>query len=218
MNKKEIAEIRKQFTTERCTITRMCSCYVDGDKNKKMSTAKTFLALPEEEIFKYLEIFKKSLSGTLGKNLVNLDFPMEEEREGGAQDMLMKLRNCQLEDEELVNEFFDKVIENYSYEENYLVTLIYAAYDYPNKTSDNIDMEDVSDNVYTHILCSICPVKLSKAGLSYDPEKNDVADRIRDWVVDRPMDAFLFPSLMTGPPTSMESSITPKMPRPSRFR
>ena len=35
MNKKEIAEIKKQFTQEKCAITRICGCYVDGEKNKK---------------------------------------------------------------------------------------------------------------------------------------------------------------------------------------
>ena len=42
MNKKEIAQIRKQFTQERCTLTRICSCYVDADKNKKYSTMEDF--------------------------------------------------------------------------------------------------------------------------------------------------------------------------------
>ena len=102
MNKKEVAEIRKQFTQERCTITRLCSCYVDSEKQKRMTVSRTFLNLPEEELFKYLEIFKKTLSGTIGKNLQNLDFPMEQEHEGGAQNDLMKLRETKLEDEELV--------------------------------------------------------------------------------------------------------------------
>ena len=35
MNKKEISEIKKQFTPENCSITRICGCYVDGEKNKK---------------------------------------------------------------------------------------------------------------------------------------------------------------------------------------
>ena len=36
MNKKEILEIRKQFTPKNCAITRICGCYVDHEKNKKM--------------------------------------------------------------------------------------------------------------------------------------------------------------------------------------
>ena len=29
MNKKEVLEIRKQYTHEKCSITRICGCYVD---------------------------------------------------------------------------------------------------------------------------------------------------------------------------------------------
>ena len=82
MNRKEIAEIKKQFTPENCSITRICGCYVDGDKNKKTKLKEAFLSLPDEEMFKYFDIFKKTLSGRLGKNLMNLDFPLEQEKEG----------------------------------------------------------------------------------------------------------------------------------------
>ena len=62
MNKKEVLEIRKQFTPENCTITRICGCYVDHEKEKKMEMKKAFLSMPEEEAFKYFDIFRKSLS------------------------------------------------------------------------------------------------------------------------------------------------------------
>ncbi len=73
MNKKEISEIKKQFTPDRCCITRICGCYVDGEKNKKTELKEAFLSLSEEEAFKYFEIFKKTLSGTIGKNLINME-------------------------------------------------------------------------------------------------------------------------------------------------
>ena len=85
MNKKEIAEIKKLFTPSHCAITRICGCYVDGEKNKKTELKQAFLALPEEEMFKYFDIFRKSLSGTIGKNLMNMEFPLEQESEGGTQ-------------------------------------------------------------------------------------------------------------------------------------
>ena len=92
MNKKEIAEIRRQFTPDRCTVTRICGCYVDAEKNVRTTLREAFLSIPEEDAYKYLAIFKKTLSGSVGKNLINLDFPLEEEREGGRQEFLLKLR------------------------------------------------------------------------------------------------------------------------------
>ena len=77
MNKKEISEIKKQFTPSHCAITRICGCYVDGEKEKKTQIQERFLTLPEEEMFKYFDIFRKTLSGTLGKNLVNMEFPAD---------------------------------------------------------------------------------------------------------------------------------------------
>lgn len=194
MNKKEVLEIRKQYTHEKCSITRICGCYVDGEKEKKAQMKEMFLSLPEEEMFKYFDIFRKTLSGTLGKNLVNMEFPMETEDFGGTQAFLMSLRESQLNDPNLLNEFYDKVIESYDYGENYLILLIHSVYDVPGKTTDGLEMEDASDEVYDHILCAICPVKLSKPGLSYQAETNSFHDRIRDWIVELPEVGFLFPA------------------------
>lgn len=194
MNKKEILEIRKQFTPANCAITRICGCYVDHEKNKKLESKDAFLSLPEEEAFKYYDIFKKTLSGTVGKNMLNMEFPIDAEMPGGTQEFLLKLRNSKLEDDMLLEEFYDKVIATYEYAENYYIILIHAMYDIPGKTSDDLEMFDASDEVYEYLLMSICPVSLSKAGLCYNAEDNRIEDRIRDWIVDMPDKGFLFPA------------------------
>ena len=194
MNKKEILEIRKQFTPANCAITRICGCYVDHEKNKKMESKEAFLSLPEEEAFKYFDIFKKTLSGTVGKNMLNMEFPLDAEMPGGTQEFLLKLRNSKLEDDMLLEEFYDKVIATYEYAENYYIILIHAMYDIPGRTSDDLEMFDASDEVYEYLLMSICPVSLSKAGLCYNAEDNRIEDRVRDWIVDMPDKGFLFPA------------------------
>lgn len=194
MNKKEILEIRKQFTPANCAITRICGCYVDHEKTKKMESKEAFLSLPEEEAFKYFDIFKKTLSGTVGKNMLNLEFPLDAEMPGGTQEFLLKLRESKLEDDMLLEEFYDKVIATYDYAENYYIILIHAMYDIPGKSTDGMEMFDASDEVYEYLLMSICPVSLSKAGLSYNAEDNRIQDRIRDWIVDMPAKGFLFPA------------------------
>lgn len=194
MNKKEVLEIRKQFTPANCAITRIAGCYVDHEKNKKMESKSAFLSLPEEEAFKYFDIFKKTLSGTMGKNMLNMEFPIDQEMPGGTQEFLMKLKASKLEDDMLLEEFYDKVIATYEYAENYYIILIHAMYDVPGRSSDNMEMFDASDEVYEYLVCSICPVSLSKAGLSYNAESNCIQNRIRDWVVDMPDKGFLFPA------------------------
>ncbi len=194
MTKQEISEIKKLFTQKNCAITRICGCYVDGEKNKKAQIKEAFLALPEEEMFKYFEILRKSLSGTIGKNLLTLDFPLEAEFSNGPQAFLLKLRDSRLKDDELLEAYYDKIIESYEYVGNYLILVIHDVYDVPGKTLDGFEMDDASDEVYEYILTCICPVNLSKPGLSYNAVENTFQNRIRDWVVDMPETAFLFPA------------------------
>ena len=194
MNKKEVLEIRKQYTPENCSITRICGCYVNGNKEIVAQSKDAFLSLPEEAIFKYLTIFKQTLSGTMGKNLINMDFPLEQEMPGGSQEFLLKLRNSKLQDDSLTGECFQKIIDYYSYGENYYIILIHVAYDIPGKSTDGSEMFDASDEVYEYLLCSICPVQLSKEGLCYNPETNQVENRVRDWLIEPPMKGFLFPA------------------------
>lgn len=194
MNKKEVLEIRKQFTPANCAITRICGCYVDHEKNKKLKTKEAFLSLPEEEAFKYFDIFRKTLSGSIGKNLLNLDYSIEKEEYEFPHGVLMELRATKLQDDNVLEDFYDSIIENYDYNENYYIILIHGMYDIPGKSSDDVEMFDTSDEVYEFILCSICPVNLSKAGLSYDAQDNKIEDRVRDWVVDKPDKGFLFPA------------------------
>lgn len=194
MIKQEINEIKRLYTPNNCSITRICGCYVDGEKNKKTEFKEAFLSLPEEEIFKYFELLRKTLSGNIGKNLLNLEFPMDSEVSGGPQDLLLRLRDSKLKDDALLEEFYDRIIDSYEFVGNYLIVLIHDAYDVPGKTTDGLTMEDASDTVYEYIMCCICPVALSKPGLSYDAQSNEFHNRIRDWVVNMPESGFLFPA------------------------
>ena len=126
MNKREISEIKRLYTKERCCISRLCGCYVDADKNKVTRFREAFLSIPEEEMYKYLDLFRKGFSGTLGKNLLSMEFPMEQEMEGGTQRALLALRDSELKDDALLEEFYDRIIETYYHPENYLILLIHA--------------------------------------------------------------------------------------------
>ena len=71
MNKKEVLEIRKQFTNENCAITRICGCYVDAEKQIRTELKEAFLSLPEEEIYKTFGT--KYLNDEHDCNVVSLD-------------------------------------------------------------------------------------------------------------------------------------------------
>ena len=194
MTRKELNEIKSQYTLEDCGILRLCGCYVDGERNKITQFNENFLNLPEEEKHKYFDIFKKTLSGTPGKNLVDMKFNVDAYADEGARTFLMNLRDSGLKDDRLLNEFYDRIINNYSYVGNYLILLINQVYDIPAVATDNIEMDDASDEVYSYILCSICHVNLSKPGLGYDEEDNNFHDKKQNHMVDVPDVGFLFPA------------------------
>ena len=170
MTGNDIKEIKKQFSLDNCTIDHICGCYVNNEKEKQAVSRDAFMSLSEEEQHKYFEIFKKTLTGTAGKNLIEMEFPLAEEAAGGKQAALLELRDSHLEDEALIESFYDKVIESYDTVEKYYIILIHAIYDIPGMTKDMIINEDASEGVFDYICCAICPVKLEKGTLSYDPE------------------------------------------------
>lgn len=193
MNKKDILELKRRFKKDACTFTRLCGCYVDADRNKITTFGETFLNLEDEEFYKYLEIAKKVMSGTIGNNILELEFPTAEEAPGGRQQFLMGLRESTLKSDELVDAFYDLVIDNYDYVGNYLILIFHDAYDVMTKTSDNNKLDE-SEEVYEYLLCAICPVTLTKPGLGYREDENRIGPRIRDWVVGAPDTGFVFPA------------------------
>ena len=193
MNKKEVLELKRRLKKEAATFTRVCGCYVDGNHNKVCKFGNTFLNLEEDEFYKYLEIANKALSGTIGNNLLELKFPIEEEEVGGRQHILMALRASKLEDENLLDTFYDLVIDTYDHAGNYLIVLFHDAYDVMTRTKDNNNLDE-SEEVYEYLICAICPVDLSKPGLGFLEDEHRIGPRVRDWVVGAVDTAFLFPA------------------------
>lgn len=194
MIKKEINEIKSLFDTiQECNILRLAGCYVNGEKNKVKTFNERFSNIPEEEMYKYLEIFRRTLSGTPGKNLMDAAFTQENPDDAGRS-LLNRLKDSELKDEDALDVFYDKVISNYNYVGNYLILLIYQAYDVPGMTSDGIEMDDASDEVYKYILCSICPMKLTKPGLGYDDDLGEIHTMRQIFAVELPETGFLYPA------------------------
>lgn len=195
IKKKDILELKKRLKKDHCTFTKVCGCYVNGEKNTILKFRETFLNLDEDDYFKYLEIAKKVLSGTVGNNILELNFETNEELKSEAQTSLLSLRNSQLKDDTVLDEFYQSIINNYDFTGNYLILLFHDAYDVITKTKDNQKIDE-SEEVYEYVLCAICPVSLSAPGLRYFEEENEIKSRIRDWVVNPPVNGFVFPGFI----------------------
>jgi len=195
MRRKDILELKRRFKKEQCTFTKVCGCYVNGEKHTILKFRESFLNLDEEEYFKYLEIAKKVLSGTIGNNILELNFSTNEDFTNERQTSLMQLKNSQLKDDALVGNLYDLIIANYDYTGNFLILFFHDAYDVISKTRDNARIDE-SEEVYEYVLCAICPVSLSDSGLRYFEQQNEIKARIRDWVVESPTNGFVFPAFI----------------------
>ncbi len=194
MNEKEIAEIRRRFRKEKSNITHIRGCYVNENQEIVAQFDQSLAMMSEEETNTFLAILKRTLSGTLGKNLIDLSFDTQQVVESEEHSLLMALRNSRLEDEEAVGAFFQKVIESTALEGNYLILLAHDTYDVPYRAKDGARQDDASEEVYSYILCSLCPIKLTKPALSYYVAENAFHNRTADWLVAPPELGFLFPA------------------------
>ena len=194
MNRKEISEIRRRFNLDKNAISCIRGCYVNEKREIVSMFNRPLMSFPTEEAEKYLAIFRRTLSGIPGKNLVDMVFRPDQVMDGEEHRLLSALRNTALKVEEGVQTFYQKVIDSLEMEGNYLILMLHDAYDVPFRTKDELKVDDASEEVFDYIMCAICPVKLSKPALSYYAEDNEFHDRELDWVVASPELGFMFPT------------------------
>lgn len=191
---KEIGEIRRHLRRDRSNITAIYGCYVNDNKEIISEFRQSTGLMPENESDKYFALFRRTLSGSLGKNLIDITFKTSQVADSPEHKLLMGLRESQLKDEELLQEFYKKVIDSVVLEGNYLILLACDSYDVPFKSKDDSFQKDNSEEVYKYILCSICPVKQTKANLHYVPEEKLFHDGAMNQMVSAPALGFLFPA------------------------
>lgn len=194
MNEKEIAEIRRRFRPDKSNITHIRGCYVNEKGEIISQFDQSLLSTPQEESENILGVLKRTLSGTLGKNLIDIIFETQQVVDSAEHRLLMALKNSSLNDDEAVQTFFAHVIEALHLEDNYLILLTHDTYDVPYRSKDGEKLEDASSEVYSYILCSICPVKMTKPALSFYVNENKFHNRMADWIVAAPELGFLFPA------------------------
>lgn len=194
MNDKEIGELRRHLRRDRSNMTAICGCYVNGEKEIITSFRQSLGLMPENEAEKYFALFKRILSGTIGKNLIDICFKTAQVGNSEEHKLLMDLRDSCLKDEELVQKLYAKIIEHTTMEDSYLILLGCDTYDVPFKSKDDSFQKDNSDESYSYIVCSICPVKQTKPNLHYVAEEKLFHDGAINHMVSAPVLGFLFPA------------------------
>ena len=194
MNEKEIGELRRRFRPEKSNITHVRGCYVNEKREIVSQFDQSLAMMTQTETEEILAILRRTLSGTLGKNLIDVSFDTSQVVDSDEHKLLMALRQSALQDENAVQEFFFRVTQSLVMEGNYMILLVHDAYDVPFRSADGFRQEDASSQVYSYMLCSICPVKMTKPALSYYAHENRFYNRDADWIISPPELGFLFPA------------------------
>ena len=194
MNDKEIGEIRRHLRRDRSNITKIYGCFVNDNKEIITEFSQSTGIMPENEGDKYFALFKRVLSGAIGKNLIDITFKTSQVANSPEHKLLMDLRASKLADDELLHGFFQKIIDSVVMESNYLILMGCDSYDVPFKGKDDLSDSDKSEEVYTYIVCAICPVKQTKPNLHYVPEEKLFHDGAMNQPVSAPALGFLFPA------------------------
>lgn len=194
MNEKEVAEIRRRFRPDRTAITHVLGCYVNETREIISQFDQSMAMLSPEETEKLMGLLRRTLSGTLGKNLTDITFTTQQVVDSPEHRLLMDLRGSGLQDQQAVQALFQQVIDHLALEGNYLILLAFDRYDVPFKGKDGESFEEGSDQVFSYVLCSVCPVKQTKPALSFYVNENAFHNLSPDWVVGAPELGFLFPA------------------------
>ena len=195
MNEKEVAELRRRFQPEKSSVNHVRGCYVSPQGEVVSRFDQSLALMPQEEGENLLNLLRKSLSGSLGRNLIGVSFSTAQVVDSPEHKLLMALRDSELKEEESLEAFFQAVAQSFRLEDmGYLILLAYDSYDVPYRGKDGGTLEDASETVYSYILCSLCPVKETKPVLSYRVPENLFCNREVDWTVSAPEAGFLFPA------------------------
>ena len=200
MNQRDTAELKRRLNPEKRNPSVICGCYTDHIGNPISFFEMPTYMLREQENEKYMEIFRKVLSGQIGQNLSPVAFPPEND------DLLLRVRNSALKDETVLREFFDRLIagiraehpdmqsvEDAQHADNWLILVLYDDMDVRQRDpNEEVDHEN-SDRAFSYFLCAVCPVKQEKPVLRYVPSESLFRDRVPEWLAGAPALGFLFP-------------------------
>ena len=194
MNQKEVSELRRRLRPDKSAVSRIYGCYVNSSREIVSDLDESLGRMPEDEAERYLSLLKKTLSGGLGRNLIDIVFSTQQVAQGEEHALLRALRDSQLRDGESRQRFYRKVRDCLEMDsDSYLILLAHDTYDVPRRTRDGAGLED-GDEVFSYILCCVCPVKESKPELGYFPGENEFHSRTGGQVVSQPELGFLFPA------------------------
>lgn len=192
MNDKEIREIRRRFRPNKSNITNIKGYVINREKQVAAIINQSLINTISDDCEKLLSVLKKVLSGTKGANLYDLEYTAQQVMESPEHKLLMDMRDSNLSNDDAVNYFISKVIENVFFDGEYIILLASDNYDVFSY-DENGDKKEESDSVFSYIVCAVCPIKESKPSLYYSNFDNTFRTTDNHHLIANPEFGFMFP-------------------------
>lgn len=195
MNQKELNEIRRRFKLDKNAFSKIYGCYVNSNKEIISYVDASMGLMSQEEQEMYLGLLKKSLSGALGRNLMDIVFSTAQVADSDEHRLLQTIRQTDARDQNSREALYRRIINALDMgETNYLILLAADTYDVPYKGRDDETFSEGSDTVYKYFVCSVCPVKAPTLELKYSSEDSGFHSASTGHIALAPELGFLFPA------------------------
>lgn len=222
MNKKELSEIRKNFSESSgfFTLDRVLTAYVDPEKNVLYKENKNYSLIPEDEGSVLFSTLKKVLGGTLGKHLTEYAFSedkAEAKDTNGAYVPLSLTVKGKLQNTYANDELVEKIVNNYDCSGAYAIIIGYCTYSITSSRDENNEDFGDREDEYNFIVTALCPACTGDDGLIFDRNNASIIKKSNtDLLISRtPADGFLYPVFSNRQPdmnSVMYYTKTPKKP------
>jgi hypothetical protein len=207
MNKKEIAQLRKEFKDDSINLKLkdLYSAYIKKDDTSPIiKKLHCFESMDMEKKELYHNNFKKILSSAIDTKLFELEFENTAE-EFNSQKLLFDSVNTadRLNFQNNLDRLLEKLILNFTYDTDIVVNFVTGEY-YKGNKSRNVEADESIDGAvqsFEFILCSVNKIDFPKKALVFDYHSREFLPNSSIEAIvnlNSPLDGFMFPAFENG--------------------
>lgn len=201
MNKKEVSEIKKNLSDNSgfFTINSVLTAFIDTDKKVRVCKVRPYTEILSDELDIIRDTLKKVLSTSVGKSFIEYQIPNEQYDQDGIQPLLYNLVKEKFQDDELVENFVNRVAQNIDYTPSFAIISAHCTYTVRVKNKNN-DFNEDNTLDYNFMLTAFCQAELSDMGLVFSQDELSKKDNTEFVVSKSANDGFLYPTFSDRSP------------------
>ena len=160
INREDMLALTRRMNVKRTSITRIAGAYIDREGFVDGTFNTRFLKLSASERARNLAIAKAIPFAETNLSLKRYVIPQEKRGEGTLWQLLMGARSAGLENDALLDIFYEVAAARYRPGHDYGVFFFHDRYDIPAKAADHERLGE-SEQVFEYLICAVCPINIS---------------------------------------------------------